>query len=347
MFLITDLIYSNIFHKKNIKYNCINHTGIYHYLEKNCTATEKYVKQTKSYKVYTDENGFRFSGKKKSKVKKDNIIFLGDSFTYGMGLSYEKTFVGLLEEEKNNYNFYNLGVPGYSPTMYLYQLKELLKNNIKPTKIFLTLDISDVKDEASKWRIDKNKTHPVYIFEKKIEKGDKNSSFKRKNFKGSRLIARGINNFFRNVKLTYLNKRKDLVVDPGQTVRGSFLYLDISKTKQSLWRPVSFKGSIKKIKKNITEIAEISKKINAELYIITYPWPDTLYHGTKKFDWEKFASDACDKSECKKLINLFPEFKKFKSNNLNWYYDLYIGNDLHISEQGQKIIADKLLLEAF
>ena len=102
---------------------------------------------------------------------------------------------------------------------------------------------------------------------------------------------------------------------------------------------MSFKGSINKIKKNITEIAEISKKINAELYIITYPWPDTLYHGTKKFDWEKFASDACDKSECKKLINLFPEFKKFKSNNLNWYYDLYIGNDLHISEQGQKIIA--------
>ena len=77
MFLITDLIYSNIFHKKNIKYNCINHTGIYHYLEKNCTATEKYVKQTKSYKVYTDENGFRFSGKKKKvKLKKIILFFL-------------------------------------------------------------------------------------------------------------------------------------------------------------------------------------------------------------------------------------------------------------------------------
>ena len=63
---------------------------------------------------------FRFSGKKKDPQKK-NIIFLGDSFTYGMGLSYEKTFAGILEQKNENFNFYNFGVAGYSPTVYLNQ----------------------------------------------------------------------------------------------------------------------------------------------------------------------------------------------------------------------------------
>ena len=346
LFLITDIAYSNIFHKKNIKYNCIKHTGNYHFLEKDCVATEKYVKQTKSYKVRTDENGFRFSGKKKDPQKK-NIIFLGDSLTYGMGLSYEKTFAGILEQKNENFNFYNLGVAGYSPTVYLYQLKELIKKGIIPTKIFLTLDISDVKDEASKWKVDNSVDHPLYIFNKKVEIDKKNLSFKRKNFKGSRLIARSVNNFFRNVKLTYLSKTNKPIIDPGQTVRGSFLYLDIKDTKQSLWKPIGFQGSIKKIKKNIAEIANISAELNAELYIMVYPWPDTLYYGTKKFDWISFAQEVCSENNCNKLINLFPEFQKVRDNNLNWYYNLYIGNDLHISEKGQKIIVNKLLMEAF
>ncbi len=345
LFLIFDVFYSNIFHKKNIKYSCIKHTGNFHYLEKNCFATEKYVKQTKSYKVFTDENGFRFSGKKRDLANKANVIVLGDSFIYGMGLSFEKTFSGILEKKKNNFNFYNLGVAGYSPTVYQYQVKELIKKGIIPSKIFLTLDISDVKDEASKWQIDKNTLKPTYIFEKEIK--EKKLSFKEKNFKGSRLIARSINNFFRNIRLSFDTKKTELVIDPGQTVRGSFLYLDLDKTDQTLWKPSGFEGSINKIKKNIGEIAEIASSLDAELYLLIYPWPDTLYYGTKKFEWENFAKELCEINNCKKVINLFPEFKKIKNENLNWYHDLYIGNDLHISENGQKIIANKLLREAF
>ena len=85
-----------------------------------------------------------------------------------MGLSFEKTFVGILEKEKNNFNFYNL-IAGYSPTVYQYQVKELIKKDIIPSKIFLTLDISDVKDEASKWQLRQNSLRPIF-FEKTEEK---------------------------------------------------------------------------------------------------------------------------------------------------------------------------------
>ncbi len=345
LFLIFDVIYSNIFYKKNIKYNCITHTGEFHFLEKNCSATEKYVKQTKSYKVYTDKNGYRYSGKKRNEKIDKSAIFLGDSFTYGMGLSYDKTFVGLLENDKKDFNFYNLGVAGYSPTVYLYQLREIIKNGITPSKIFLTLDISDVKDEASKWKIDGETQKPIYIFKKKIK--TKKLSFKQKNFKGSRLIARNINNFFRNIRLSFLTQNNEPIIDPGKTVRGSFLYLNLEETDQSLWRPVGFNGSLNKIKNNIHEISKISKSIGAEFYILIYPWPDTLYYGTDKFGWENFAKTVCNDNNCRGVINLFPEFKKIHNEKFDWYYNLYIGNDLHISEKGQKIIADKILTQAF
>ena len=45
----------------------------------------------------------RSSGKKKE-IENDVKIaaFFGDSFTYGMGLDYNKTFVGLIENEKKD-----------------------------------------------------------------------------------------------------------------------------------------------------------------------------------------------------------------------------------------------------
>ena len=36
------------------------------YLTKNCYAKEKWVRNVNSYDVYTDSNGYRFSGKKET-----------------------------------------------------------------------------------------------------------------------------------------------------------------------------------------------------------------------------------------------------------------------------------------
>ena len=53
-----------------------------------------------SFKVYTDEFGRRYSGKKS--MKDNNIIFLGDSQTFGVGSDWQNTFVGLLEKSFKN-----------------------------------------------------------------------------------------------------------------------------------------------------------------------------------------------------------------------------------------------------
>ena len=103
-----DVIASNTVVKNIIKKDCLgylkytlNNKDYYTYeLEKNCTAYE--TKRTvKTYNVFTDKDGYRVGAKKDKDIKKDKIVFLGDSFTYGFGVNYEDSIVGILKKKKN------------------------------------------------------------------------------------------------------------------------------------------------------------------------------------------------------------------------------------------------------
>tara|TARA_Y100000590_G_scaffold207639_1_gene235100 strand:+ start:1519 stop:2622 length:1104 start_codon:yes stop_codon:yes gene_type:complete len=347
-FIIGDILFSNFIYKKDFNHNCYNYKKNFFDLKKNCHAKEKWVRQVKSYDVYTDSNGFRYSGRKNNESNEKKVaVFFGDSFTYGMGLEYKKTFIGLMENRKKEYQLLNLGVPGYSPSVFNYQLKNLLKNNLIPNKIFFVLDLSDVSEEASQWDINKKFDHPIQInisTQENLRKGDENKL--KENFKGSRLIARSINNFFRNIRLNISNVKEKKKI-PGYSGWGNFLYMDLDDTDQNLWKPFGFNKAIDKIKENTKEISLIANSINADFYIVIYPWPDTLHYGQKSFNWEKFSNKLCEDVGCTKLINLFPDFINIKENSDDWLTRLYIGGDLHISEYGQKIVAERLLKESF
>lgn len=343
-FIVGDILFSNLIYKKEVQGNCYKYTEYFHYLKKNCYAKEKWLKYSTSYDVYTDENGYRFNGKKNSNNLNKVATISGGSFAYGMGLDNSKTFVGLIEKNKKEFQIINLGVPGYSTSVFNYQLKKLINNKIYPQKIFVVLDVLDVSNEASLWVQKDGYDHPVKVKKNIIDEVDDNSlqSLKKNNFKGSRLIARSINNFFRSIKL-YFTTLEEKPKKSIKTPWGSFLYTNIDKTEKWLWEPSSFEHGIFKITKNIEEISKIAKSINAEFYLIIYPWPDALEYGQTHFKWEEFASNLCDKVGCTKLINLFPDFKNVKQTSNDWIRKLYFKNDMHIKEFGQKIIAKKIL----
>ena len=124
-FLVGDIIFSNFFYVKAVKYGCIKKYEYFYELEKNCIAYEKLIGSVSPYKVFTDSKGYRYSGKKRKNLKDNTVIILGDSFAYGWALDYEKTFVGMLENSQDKYFVNNLSVPSYSPTVYLYQIKKI------------------------------------------------------------------------------------------------------------------------------------------------------------------------------------------------------------------------------
>ena len=107
----------------------------------------------------TDANGFRIDHHQISASRPADLIFLGDSFTFGIGLPWEDTFVGIYERTSRR-PVINAGVTSYSPTAYLWQYKRAISAGALRAShvVIVAIDISDVQDEAAIW--EEGQDHP-------------------------------------------------------------------------------------------------------------------------------------------------------------------------------------------
>ena len=267
---------------------------------------------------------------------KKNIFIFGDSFTYGAGLDYEKTYAGLIAKDKNNYNVYNFGVGSYSPSVHLYKLKKILKQNIIPEKIILFLDLTDVIDEATRWQYNEltNEVKLSSNFVYKLSKEKEN--FRKRNFKILTNISTYINFNFRNIRekknIKNGNKRKIKT-----SIQGSFTYLERKSLDKRFWKDNSFNKGINKIEKVLLQISDIAKQNNSEFYIAIYPWSETLQFGQDKFNWSDYVRKICININCT-TIDAIPRFQEYKNNNINWSTELYFLNDEHLNEKGAYLL---------
>ncbi len=341
LFFITDIFYSNFINKSKIKSNCILQEEGFYFLEKDCSFQQKYIRNTAQYSVFVSEFGLRFSGKKFD-INKKNIFYFGDSFTYGLGLEYSKTYVGILEKKLDTYNHLNFGLQGYSPLVYKYQLYKMVENNIYPKKIVLALDFTDLFEDVDRWSKPLDDKSPPQL-KNNLEKNDIKESFKDKNLKATRILAQSINGFFRNLRLSIKTFfHKDVKKEVGKTEIGRFLYSNDGEYLKKKIADKTLQQRSNDLLKTLQEISKISKKINSDFYILIYPWPDTLAYGQDNFNWENFVSKFCE-SNCNMLINTFPKFFEYKNENELWYKELYIQSDLHFSKLGNAIIANEIL----
>ena len=362
-FLAVDLVISKNTDLFKIRKDCFeyiklekNNKRYYTYfLSKNCQAFE-HKGATPSYKVYTDENGNRYGKNKKKNNALSKVIFLGDSFTYGFGVNFKDSIPGIISEKiKNDYEVINFAVPGYSPSMNYFKLREFLEQNIslRFSKIIYLLDLTDVHDEANRWQNINSVNSPV-IADQVIEREIKKNFDLKKNFRTTRFIIYHINNYIRNakknIKKFFLNS-ETRKVDIKGTYWGSFTHtahdkLLINQNYSNHWKN-DIQFGLDKINLNIKEISKLASKHNAEFYIAIHPWRETIDFGQNHFNWEKYALNLCDMSNCKKLINFFDNVREFKEINPDWKTQLYFKNDLHFNKDGNRLYSEKILTEAF
>jgi hypothetical protein len=80
------------------------------------------------------------------------VLFLGDSFTEGIGVPYGETFVGRLDRELRGkgVRVLNGAVASYSPLLYWRKSLDLIeRRGLNVGEVVVFIDISDVQDEAS------------------------------------------------------------------------------------------------------------------------------------------------------------------------------------------------------
>lgn len=340
LYIIFDILFSIFFLKYDVSYKCYdyNHDGTFYKLQKNCFAKMRLLENLSTFDVYTNELGNRYSGKKKIEKEKKNIIFAGDSFMFGVGVEWENTITGILENALFDYNVFNLGVPSYSPTVYKYLIENLIKEK-KIEKVFILLDITDIGDESGRW-IQKNGI-PYLVQDKIFLKQSFFEKTKRKYFKGTFIIINTINDFFRDMRKKIIPKKNVYIPSIHGNNSGSFLYKDHHLINWDVEK------GINKTKIIMKEIGEILKKEEIELNIIILPWPDTMVFGQKIFNFENFGQIVCELSKCKNLVNLFPEFQNIKNLNESWLEDLYLENDIHLNKNGNYLVAKNIISTVF
>ncbi|MEL6925813.1 MAG: hypothetical protein AAFO94_17345, partial [Bacteroidota bacterium] len=126
----------------------VPHWYFHHSLSENFSGVDYWG--NKAYSLQTNHLGFKGPANKVTLHQSDRkrILFLGDSFTEGIGVPYAESFVGLLSRQYPEFEILNAGVAGYSPKLYYLKLKYLLEEvGLQFDKLVVLTDLSDVLDE--------------------------------------------------------------------------------------------------------------------------------------------------------------------------------------------------------
>jgi lysophospholipase L1-like esterase len=304
------------------------------------------------HNICTNEYGFISQcGAKKEEFY--DIIFIGDSFTEGVGYKYEDTFAGLIQN-KLKLPTANMAVKSYSTKIYLSKTKYFLDKGVKFKHLVVFIDISDLIDDSNDYILTKN----FIIKDKKLGKRIETSinvNFPLLDYfvfylKNENIIKNF--NFVKSIK-KYLSKNEEIVLSNSGNVisdnkakewqlrsdlRSQWTY---SKTNQIKGYDLLIDVAINEQVKTMTQLYELLKKNNIKLSIAVYPWPQTILYDKRenlmKTTWENFCIN-----KCANFINTFPLFMNggdqiSKRKIIDKYY---IENDFHFNLEGNKLIAD-------
>ncbi len=348
IFCILDLIIGSIFLPKGVKVNNrIESPYFNHTLNTNYNGTDSWT--AGEYPLITNSLGFKDSVVRdiSSSTDKHRIVFIGDSFTEGIGIPYDKTFVGLIASKldpKGN-EVLNAGVVSYSPYIYYLKIKYLIDHGFKFNELIVFIDISDTQDEITyqNW-LPSNPSRLKIKFDNIL----KNTDFFLEHHSliylhGVRPIIFGVQT--KRLRTLFLGanadgeeisqKDKKYLDDRGRWTFDDEVYKDWGKKGLDLGE------------KHMNDLYELCSDNNIKLSIAVYPWPDQILNNDidsrQVSTWQKFTKDRG-----LNLYNLFPIFINTGINNSKVVEKYFLPhNDVHWNASGHKIIADEWLRQYF
>lgn len=263
------------------------------------------------------------------------IVFMGDSFTEGIGINYEKTFVGLVEATlaKDQIEVLNAAVASYSPLIYYRKTKHLLEDRgLQFTHMLVGLDISDIRDEAE-----------LYDFQdgSVIRHDDaflKTEAWINTYTVGSRkLLAIGL------YLWAWVTQDPEFTRTEDERRYGVQLRPSLWTIDRSLFAEFGEPG-LKKARYHMDMLYDLLRQQGIGLTLLVYPWPDQILHKDSDSIQVRFWRNWADQHSVK-LINLFPDFIHPEEDPKKIIRKYYIEGDSHWNEEGHQIVARRILKE--
>jgi lysophospholipase L1-like esterase len=257
----------------------------------------------------------------------DRLLFLGDSFTEGVGVSYEDTFVCQTERLLNSGNnnkpvrCLNGGVASYSPILELVTLRELLSAGLRVSGIVLALDISDPQDELLyRTALGTRYEHvlagrPESFHSSLFIEAHLRSAFLRRIVSGrvaTNLKERAASRLWRD---DYWSDRNAWFDDPELLGR---------------WG----RKGIHLLERALEKIIETAAVRELTLLVVIYPWPAQLdQQRAKRSAYEEAVHELCRRRGVR-LLDLYSVFAAER----NWKQHFIVG-DVHWTPSGHRLVA--------
>ena len=294
----------------------------------------------KVYPMITNSLGFRDKIIREIALQtnKKRILFIGDSFTEGVGVTYEESFVGLIDKTVDSgIEILNAAVNMYSPKMYYLKTKFLIEYvGLKFDELFVFIDISDVQDEI--------------LFEK--FKSDAVGTYDWLSFLSKRFLKRWSYIYY-SINKTKRTSNEEVINPEGlfPSLARKNLDNDIFSSEfingrpywtlnDSVFNKWGRRGLIL-CRENIKQLADICRKNNIKMTIVVYPWKTQIYMNDLDSRQVAFWGQFCRERNLS-FINLFPEFINEGDADIivNKYF---IKGDDHWNVTGHRLVANKIL----
>ena len=264
------------------------------------------------HRFVTNSLAFKDSKIRKINLKKTKhrILFIGDSFTEGVLLNYEDTFVGIIDKnlKKLDIEVLNAGVGSYHPTIYHNKISYLINDlKLEFDELFVFIDLSDLTDEINRYKI-KNNLEKNFNTENKKNKKEIIVEFLKKN-----LI----------LSYTILNYAHDKIHAKVLSDNNNFIkHMSATKGNPASW---AYDEEVYKqygefgvnlMKAELFKLIELTRKNNIKITLAVYPWFQEIYNENLESKnvniWSKFAKDNNIE-----IMNFYPYFFENTSNKLS------------------------------
>jgi len=352
------------------KYKSNQSLGIRHPVYHHTFKPNKKIKRThskksfgKDYIFYSNSLGFKDSRIRDISLETDDyrILFIGDSFTEGLGLSYEETFVGIIDSTLKNKNIsiLNAGKVSYSPIIYWRKIKYLIENiGLKFNEVVVYVDISDAYNEAISYSLDEELN---VQYKTKSERRDEDNEERIKvkiktNLKtklyiflkqNTTVIFKAIKYFYRQFGFSEKQPKTNpwsSIIEKNSISDEWNLIVDkwtIDKQIQEDWGD---EGNEKNIL-YMNKLLNLLNQNNIKLTLAVYPWPSQIYYDDINSLHIRIWEDWCSKNKVD-FINYFPLFFNLKLDNerkLDFLKKYFFPYDVHFNKNGNRFIADEFL----
>ncbi len=306
----------------------------HHSLRKNVVATDHF--NGKMYPIRTNSLGFKDASRREVPLQPEGarFVFLGDSFTEGIYLPYESTFVGMIANElkRDGIDVLNAGVATYSPKLYFYKTKYLIeKVRLKFDRLYLFIDMSDIEDEIvyRSYTPDpdpKDDTIRYYL-----------RMYAIKYSVIGNLFDRFIQKYWPDTPEPADQVRFKIIGEHGNVAAWKFNISGWYEDKNySRWGAEGFALAEGYMNKLLT----LCKNNNIEVTIAVYPWPRQVDEGLAENghvrSWKKYAD-----RHGVNFINFYPPFMSANPGQVIEKY--YLEDDIHFNEAGNRVISDAFL----